>query len=207
MLRAKLRQDPRDHLTNRADAICQILLTHDGGEATGGCGARCGKVEQMARDALADRGERIACQLFEHVIQAMNRFFRQDPGNRRIVAPRSFDAIEIEKEGSPRHKRLHEDGSRSADERRHTQKIASANISHGHLPTVARMHIHAKQTVQDDGQAFRVRFRVNSVARCELRDPPVFDERFDRLHRQRRPTSALKETNDVDRCFPRDLNW
>ena len=52
----------------------------------------------MACDALADRRERISRELFEHVVESMDRLFGERPRHRCIAARRSFDPIDIEEE-------------------------------------------------------------------------------------------------------------
>jgi hypothetical protein len=176
---AKLCQDTCDNLSNRTHAVCQILLAHERGEPAVRGRARRRKVEEMACDSLPDRGERIAREFFEHVVQPMNRFFRERPRERRIVARGSRDALDIEKEGRYGYDRLHEDGCRSSDERRHTQKIPGPDVSHRDLPAVAGMHIDTKQTAHHNGQSLGVRFGVHRMTGWEFGDAPTVDQRFD----------------------------
>src|SRR4029453_3211088 len=62
------------------------------------------------------------------------------------------------------------------------------------------MHVDAKQALKDDGQAYGVRFGVYGLASRKFSDLPALDERFDRLDRQRRPTSPSKQSNDAGAC-------
>ena len=130
----------------------------------------------MARDPLAHRRERVPGQFLEHVVQPVNRFFRECPGHRRLLACDAGDAIDREHERDTGDDRLHEHRSGSADEGRHTEQIAGADVAHGDLTAVAGVHIHTKQAVQDHSQADGVRFSVDGMPRGIFRDASLVDQ-------------------------------
>src|SRR5439155_17981197 len=50
----------------------------------------------MAGHALANRCERVACELFEHVVEAMHGFLGECPRDCGIVTGGAFDARDVE---------------------------------------------------------------------------------------------------------------
>src|SRR6185312_12117852 len=68
LFRAKLREDPRDHLTDRTDAVRQFLLIHRSRERTASSRTHDCEVKEVACNALADRRERVSGKLFQGVV-------------------------------------------------------------------------------------------------------------------------------------------
>ena len=130
----------------------------------------------MACDALPNRREGVSRELFEHVVQAMNRLLCERPRHRRIMVSRSFHASDIEEErGAGRHG-LHEYRRGPPDERRNPQQSTGPYVSNGDLAAVAGIHIHAKQPLENDGQSFSVRFGVHNLRGREFDDAPILDQ-------------------------------
>ena len=71
-------------------------------------------------------------------------------------------------------------------------------IPHGNLAPVAGMHVHAKQTLQDDGQSLSGRFGVHGADRMGIRRPVRRRSGIRRCDRDRSPTSASKQSNEAD---------
>jgi hypothetical protein len=204
----KLCENARDHFSNRTHTVREILLTDQRYELAARFRARYREVKEMACDALADRCKRVSGELFEDIVQSMNRFFRERPRHRCIAPRRSLDSIEIEEKDGGDCYGLHEDRSGPANERRHAEQITRPYIPHGDLAAVTGMHVDAKQTLQDDGQPLSVRFGVHGMARREFDDPPAVDQRFDCSNRNGRPTSASQQINDVHGCaLAARLTW
>jgi len=72
LLGAQFTEYTRHHFAHRSDAVGEILLAHARRQLAGGRIPSCGEIEQVPRDPLANRRERVARELFEHVIQAVN---------------------------------------------------------------------------------------------------------------------------------------
>ena len=124
----------------------------------------------MSRDALADACESISDELFEDIVQSMNAFLRERPGQRRVDTRRTFDLVEVEEEGFAWRHRLHEDGCGTANQRWHPEQIPCSDISDGDLPAVTGVHVDAQQAVHHDGQSFSVRFRIHRTTGPEVDD-------------------------------------
>src|SRR5262245_34387768 len=195
-LLSKIGEDARDHLSNRTNAVRQILLIHERGKTAAGRRLRCREIEQMSGDALADRCKRVSSEFLEDVVQPVDRLFRQNPRDRSLGPRPAPDAVDIDKEGGAGSYRLHEDRRRSANERRRSEQITHPNVSHGDLPAVAGMHVDAKQTLHDDRQPRGLRFCIYGLACRELQDSPAEDERVDGLRWYRSPTSASQQADD-----------
>jgi len=120
----------------------------------------------------------------------------------------SSDAIDIEEECGAGRNGLDKHRCGSANERRHAQQITSAYVPHCDLAAVTHIHVDTKQPLENDGQSFRVSFRVHGLARCKLDNASTVDQRLNRSNRQGGPTSAPQQTHDVDRGkFPARLIW
>ena len=183
VLRPKLRKDPRYHFSDRTDAVREILLIHERGKLTARSRARRGEVEEMPRDSLADRRERVPCELLENVVQPVNRLFRECPGQRRIVVRGSSDAIDVEEECGAGRNGLGKNRCGSANERRHAQQITSAYIAHCDLAAVTHNHVDTQQPLENDSQSFSVSFRVHGFARRKLDNASSVDQRLNGSNR------------------------
>ena len=161
----------------------------------------------MAGNALADRREGVSGELFEDVVEAVNRFLRESPRDRWIRARCAPDTIDLEEEGGARPDGLHEDRRRSRNQRRRSEQIPRPHVSHGDLATVAGMHVDAKQALDDDGKRFGLRFGIHGLAGRELDDPSAIEQRLDCFCRQGRPTSALQHAEDVTGCGLLRQHW
>jgi hypothetical protein len=182
--RAKFREDAGYHFSHRPDTVREILLTHQHRESAAPRWTRCGEVEQMARDTLANGRERVARELFKRVIQSVHRLLRECPRERCVLVCRSFHTTHIEEErGAGRHG-LHKHRRRPANERRNTKQVTGPYIPNGDLPAVAGMHVNAEKALQNDRQSFRVGFRVHDMPSREFDDAPALSQRFDRSSRQ-----------------------
>jgi hypothetical protein len=131
VFRTKFCEDTRDHFADRTDAVRKILLIHQSRQRTARFQARCRKVEEVARDALADRRKCISGKLLQDIVEAVNRFLRECPCQRRIVPRRALHAIDFEEERTAVRHCLHEDRRRSANQCRRTQQIAGSNARTG----------------------------------------------------------------------------
>jgi hypothetical protein len=73
-LRAELPENSGHNFADRPHAVGEILLTHEGRQTTDWPrSSRC-QIEKMASNSLANRSERVACELLEDVVEAMDRF-------------------------------------------------------------------------------------------------------------------------------------
>jgi polyisoprenoid-binding protein YceI len=194
MLLPELSEDSRDHFSNRPHTVREILLIDERGQRAARSRTGCREVEEMPCHALSDRRKRVSGELFEDIVQPMNRLFRERPRHGCIAARRSFHSPDIEEKRCGGCDGLHKHRRGSANECRHTQEIARPYIPHGDLAPVAGMHVHAKQTLQDDGQSLRGRFGVHGLSGWEFDDPSTVDQRFDRCNRDRSPTSASEQS-------------
>src|SRR5215207_4619023 len=110
----------------------------------------------MPDDPLANSRERISCELLENIVQTVDRFLSEDPGDRRVRPREVLYARRVHEVHSAVGHRLHTNRRRTADERRRTEQTAPANIADRDLATVAGVHVDAEKALDDDADALLI---------------------------------------------------
>ncbi len=146
-------EDARHDLSNRSNAVGELLLVDEGCEAPITSRSRGGQIQQMANDALPNRGKGVSSEFFEDVVQAVNAFFGKDPGHSGVFSGYALHARHVHEVHRAICQRLHEHGRGTADECGRTQQAARPNVPDGDLTAVARVHVDAKQSSDDDPNA------------------------------------------------------
>ena len=190
-LRPEFRKHARHDFANRSHAVGEILLADEGRHTTGRRRAGRREIEKMAGHALANRCERVACELFEHVVEAMHGFLGECPRDCGIVTGGAFDARDVEEERGDGGNGLDEDGSGAPDQSWNTQETSGPHIADGHLPAVARVHVDANETAGDHCEGFGVGFRIDGVSGRTLGGPSADRQTFDRPDRQMLPAPLV----------------
>ena len=184
---AKLCENARDHFADGTDAVREILLIDQRGERAAGFPTRSREVEEVARDALADRRECVSGELLEHVVQPMGRFHGECPSERRVGERRAFDRRDVEEERRTGRHCLHEHRRGARNQRRYTEQITCSNIPHGDLAPVTRVHVNAQEAQRDDGQCLGVGLGIHGMTGGKFYAASAFDQRLNPFRRHRRP--------------------
>ena len=162
-------EDARDDLSNRSNAVGELLLVDEGCEAPVTSRSRRGQIQQVANDALPNGRKRVSSKFFEDVVQTVDRFLGKDPGHGGVLSGYALHSRHVHEVRDAISQRLYEDRRRTADECGRTQQAADANVADGDLTAVARVHVHAEQPSNDDPEALYLRFGVDRGACRDIR--------------------------------------
>ena len=171
-------EDARHDLANRADAVGEFLLVDHSRETpvAGWPGRR--QIQEMSDNALPNARERIARELFEHIVQAMNTFFGQDQRHGRVLLGQAFHPRHVHEVDRAVSQRLHEYGSRPPNERGRTEQAAAPNVAHRHLAAVTGVHIYTEKPTNHDREPFRIGLGVDRGATEDIEGLAIGREPF-----------------------------
>ena len=149
----------------------------------------------MADNTLSNGGEGVSRKHFEDIVQTVNALFGQHPCHRRILSCQPFHVCHVHEIQRAVRQRLNEDRCRPGDKRGRTEQAAASHVAHGHLPPIARVHVHTNKPTNDDRDPFYICLGVDDSASQDIDQRATGREtlRGGRRHRTARTVAQQRD--------------